>query len=185
MRKSLIRRVLPGMFQESGDRHARISCFQPKNHQPASQFMTKPKLSIRTLAKKTGADRASIAKWIAGIDSEEEALATIREHQKNSKAGAIDPATGLTWFQAKLREDTLRQRRENQEADEVQAERWMLTSDHFRMVKALVDRIEAIPSKASSELGLTSPQAIGIRRMLDEARTAAGKQIAAMGGQRA
>jgi hypothetical protein len=143
---------------------------------------TKPEISIRSLAEKTGADRASIAKWIHGITDPKEALATVREHQKTAKAGARDPKTGLTWFQAKLREDALRMRRENAQAAGIEAETWMATADHHKIIAVIIGRLDQIPNKAHSELGITPEQTIALQRMIDEARTVAAKEIEEMEG---
>lgn len=142
----------------------------------------KAKLSIRALAKRTGADRASIAKWIDGITDEKQALAVIREHQGKTKrpAGAVDPKTGLTWFQAKLREDTLAKRRENTEKQREQDAKWMTVKDHHRILATLVDRLERLPGTLKSQLGLSDNQANQLRKALDDLRTEAADEVEKM-----
>lgn len=92
----------------------------------------------------------------------------------------IDPETGLTWAQKELKERARKLQRDNEAAEKLLSKELMKSSDHDRMFSALVSRLEQIPSKAQSELGLNPVQILGLRRMLDEARTVAAKEINAM-----
>ena len=137
------------------------------------------KLSVRALAKKTQCDRDSVSKWIEGAETEEQALKQILE-RKGRTATALDPASGMSWWQARLKEDVLRMRAEREEREAIQQEKWMLTDDHFRIISSLMGRIEQVPGKVSSEQGLSPGQTLALRRAIDEARETAAKEVEAM-----
>ena len=141
--------------------------------------MKKRKFSIRELATKTGHDRATLNRWLAGITSEPEALAAIAEHEAagGAKPGTVDPKTGLSWFQAKLRDDVIEKRRLNEIAEKAKCNEWFPTQLASEIFKSLIERLENIPGRLASEQGLTGKQVIAMRRLIDEARAAVGKQI--------
>jgi hypothetical protein len=135
-------------------------------------------LSIRELARKTGADRASIKKWIVGVKDEADAIKIIEERKRKAPVEtAIDPDSGLSWFQAKAKEDTLKQRRLNEVAEKVKSEEWMATATHHAMVTMIVGQLELLPGKAKSQLGLDARQSAELQRMIDEVRTNAAGEI--------
>jgi len=137
----------------------------------------KPKFSIRKLASQTGHDRASIARWTAGAADETEALARIREHEGDAK---FDPATGLSWYQAKQREAALAARRANAEAERRASEAWLPVETHQEIIAQLVTRLDQLPAKLLSEAGLTPAQATALQRALDQAREEAHAAILTM-----
>jgi hypothetical protein len=141
---------------------------------------SKKTVSVRALARKTNHDRDSISKWIEGAATEEEALKLIAERKGAAKAISVDPTTGMSWWQARLREDVMRLRAEREERDAIQQEKWMLTSDHFKIIAAITGRLEQVPGKVSSEQGLSPGQTLGLRKALDEAREVAANEIEAM-----
>jgi hypothetical protein len=154
-------------------------------------------ISILGLAKKTGADRATVRKWldIEGVKplvrkakkklyNEKEALAALKPHllPKGSRSTQpnIDPKTGLTWNQKLLKEKAREVEMENDRKAKLLSDEIMLTTDHHRILAAVISRVEQVPGKAQSELGLNGAQVLGLRRMLDEARVTSAKEIAEM-----
>lgn len=161
-----------------------------------------PEYTINQIAEKTGADRLSVKRWLEaeGIkparierrDGENgeiryfgpNALKFVSERKKKNKtrisangATGIDPETGLTWHQAKLMEEAKELRRENLKAEKLLAEEWMEVSDLHKILSLIATRLEQIPGKARSELGLSDSQVLALRRMMDEAREVAAKDI--------
>jgi plasmid maintenance system antidote protein VapI len=70
------------------------------------------KISIRSLAKEFGLDRATITKLCEGTAGGTEARAAITAWcaKRQTKSLDRDPETGLSWWQARLREDVLKSR---------------------------------------------------------------------------
>ncbi len=137
------------------------------------------KLSIRALSRETGVDRATAAKLAAGITDHQEAVTLIRDWQSSRAPGQtdVDPTTGLSWFKAKLREDTIAKRRENEFAQKTISREWIEVAQHHRILGAYIQKIEQLPGKLRSEQGLTDSQANAMRRALDDARIEAGKDV--------
>lgn len=135
------------------------------------------KLNFRELARETGADRASIAKWCAGITDKDQALQIIRAKQKSTVEKNIDPVSGLPWSLAKEKEQALKLRRANEEEDKIQANEWMATETHHKIVSLLVNQLEQLAGKAKSQLGLSSDQALQLQQMIDEVRENAANQV--------
>jgi hypothetical protein len=138
------------------------------------------KPSIRAIAKQSGADRSTVAKLIAGITDEQEALALVTEWKeaRDAKGGAdTDPETGLSWFKAKLREDTLTKRRENEIAEKKASGEWVSAQEIGKNIRLLMDMLERLPEKAQSEAGLNGPQTLVITRLIDEARKEAAEVV--------
>lgn len=152
-----------------------------------------PNVSIQSLYAKTGCDPKNIRRWFieAGLEpaevkgksklfDEKKGLKIISQHKKGSREESdseVDPETGLTWFKAKLMEDTLTKRRERKLQEAIDAKDYILTTLHHDVLRAVINRLEQIPGKAKSELGLTDAQTVGIRRMIDEARQESAKEI--------
>lgn len=135
------------------------------------QKRKKPKiLSIRELARRTGADRASIKKWIEGVTDEKEALRIIEERKRR-------PEEELSWFQQKAKEETIKLRRINEIAEKVKAEEWMATVTHHAIVTLIIGQLELLPGKARSQLGLDPRQTTELQRMIDEVRSNAARDI--------
>lgn len=152
--------------------------------------------SISDIARKLCIEQDTARKW---LDAEglrpvkesktrkeydlEAALEAIKPHVKSKvvrnydPTANIDPESGLTWQQKKIKEEARSLEMENDRAAKLLSEEIMLTSDHHKILAAIVSRLEQVPGKAQSELGLNSPQIIGLRRMLDEARVSAAKAI--------
>ena len=137
--------------------------------------------SIRKLAEITGHDRASIRNWLSGVTvtSLDQALALIAEHEASAAKpkGAIDPATGLSWYNSHLREKTMESRRERIAENQSIALQYIETATHEKIIKLLCDKLDPIPEKARTQLALSDTQVTGIRRMTDEARAEASKNI--------
>lgn len=140
-------------------------------------------LSISSLAEKTGADRRSIKKWLSldNPKTEEEAIAIITAHKSKKvepDEANIDPKTGLTWFQAKQKEEVLEKRRENRIADKLEDKTYMLSADHHAILASMCSKLEQIPAKAKSEMGLSESHRAKLQRMIDEARDNTAQTVA-------
>lgn len=137
--------------------------------------------SLRALAKKTGSTERSIKKWLEleQPETEADAVAIIRKHQEagEAKGGEIDPETGLTWFQAKTKEEAIRIRRENEREEKLESKELMPSAEHLEVLVQLCQKLEQIPFKAKSELGLNDQQKKQLQRMIDEARKVAADSI--------
>lgn len=157
----------------------------------------KTRSNLSELSRLTGADRSAIKRWLDGAGlkpvktdgktaywSTTAACAIIEPRARKGASRKaepnIDPVTGLTWFQLLTKEKALASQRENEEAAAVQSEQWMEVEQHHKILSAVVSRLENIPGKARSELGLSDTQAVGLRRMLDEARTEAAAKVREM-----
>jgi hypothetical protein len=155
-------------------------------------------VSVQDLADETGMEIHTVRKWLQleGVKPVrqrklgkrkvpyyelEKALEVILPHKGRAKDLAaghlVDPETGLTWNQAKLREEARKLRRANERAEKLESRELMPTADHHAIVGAIVARVEQVPGKAQSELGLSPAQVEQLRRMLDEARESAAKEI--------
>ena len=143
---------------------------------------TKYCINYRQLSSETGHDRASLAKWFAGRNpkSKEEAMAIIDEHDTKATPEATDSVSGLSWFQASMREDTLRKRRVNEEAEAIQQKLWMRTDDVLAMLRLIVSRLEQLPAVVKSEAGLSDAQALTMQRKIDDMRTQIADDIEAL-----
>lgn len=160
----------------------------------------KPQIEITVdqIAEQTGADRASVKKWLKAEGFEPiaqkafgsrkfnyygvNALEYIKSRVKSRKAPAeggsmVDPETGLPWPIANEKEKTLEKRRENEIAEKVAKEEWMAVATHHEILSSIVSKIEQLPGKWKSELGLSDSQTLAIRRGLDEARSEAAAEV--------
>jgi hypothetical protein len=154
-------------------------------------------VTANALSQQTGAERRDVRKWLATENVEtksdaqgrtlyrkDAAVQVIESHRKKTKRpekataadSNIDPKTGLTWFQAKMREDTLQKRRENEIAERLKDETWMAVDAHHQFLSQLCGKLDQIPLKARSELGLPDSQALRLQKMIDEARADAVKE---------
>lgn len=134
-------------------------------------------LNIRELSRETGADRASIAKWCAGITDADQAREIIRSKQKKKVEAHLDPVSGLPWSLAKEKEQALKLRRANEEEEKIQANEWMATETHHQIVSLLVNQLEQLAGRAKSQLGLNVDQALQLQKMIDEVRENAASQV--------
>jgi hypothetical protein len=155
-------------------------------------------VTINQLATETGSDQRSIKKWLNGeglepighqklgqhesaLFQKEAALEIIARHQAKNSDGnednKVDPDTGLTWFQAYLREQTLERRRKNEIAEKVKDEEFMRAEDVKQVFAVLMNGLDQLPGKLKSELGLTTAQKTRVQTIVDEARKSAAKRI--------
>ena len=154
-------------------------------------------LSIPEIAERCHANRVTVEKYLQleGIKPigrrgrghlwpESEAIAVVQAHQKpigtHNTAPNIDPETGLTWSQKEAKEKARKLEMENDRAAKLLSEEIMLTSDHHRIMAAIVGRIEQVPGKVGSEQGLGPAVILAIRKALDEARQVAAKEVEEM-----
>jgi hypothetical protein len=135
--------------------------------------------SITGLAERTGSDRRSIKRWLAedGIDaSDPRAIDVITKHQKQSNDN-IDPETGLTWFQAKVREDAIKVRRENEIAERLESETYMETEQVEKLVLMFLGKLELVHVKLESEFSLDPKIVKRLVELIDEARSEMAKGV--------
>lgn len=159
-------------------------------------------ISPLALSRKLGCDYNCLRKWLKlesvkpvrtqgswSFYDEGEATAAVRPHLAKSKKREtdadknIDPETGLTWSQAKMREQAIAQRLENAKEERKLSEEWGLIADFERLLKSLTDRIEQLPGKVRGEAGLTEAQAKIVQRECDAMRTDAAAEIRRMAEQ--
>jgi hypothetical protein len=112
-----------------------------------------------------------------GLALDDPKLHEILKERKKAVKSEKDPATGLSWFQAHMREATLQKRRENKLADEVMRENWVEFAYHLEILKSLTEALDRIPEKLKSEFGLTEPQQARVQQVLDDARTDAANAM--------
>lgn len=150
------------------------------------------KLSISHLALLTGHNREEIRKWMVDencykdgvfLKSEEECLAVISKHETYRNNGSLnrnsdaksantepDDETGLPWKEALEREKTIELRRLNRIAERTESGDYMPAATHKERVSILTGKLEQIPDKARSELGLSDTQTSKLTKMLDDCR---------------
>lgn len=156
-------------------------------------------MTVNQLVEQSGSDQRSIKKWLkldsivplrkerlgqhdSDIYDRKQAFECIARHQraKSGKGAEVDPETNLTWFQAKLREDVIKLRRENETEQGLADSTLMKTETHHLILRIMANALEQLPGKAKSELGLTAPQTTRLRKMLDETRSAAAAEVQAL-----
>jgi hypothetical protein len=148
----------------------------------------------------TGMTRQTIAQHLdtLGIDPVEtrqngrvkrypmEALEQIRPlkrksaHKGDPLAGGsenIDPDTGLTWAQARMREETLEKRMAREDEERRQSDEWIDAESHSEALASIVSRLEQLPGRFRSELGLSDAQEVALRRALDQIRNEAAEEV--------
>lgn len=142
----------------------------------------KPPSTVRGIVNKYGIDNRTLAKIRdanGGLALGDPKLHEILADRKKAMASEKDSETGLSWFQAKMREDTLQKRRENELADQIMRESWVEVSYHLEILKSLTEALDRIPEKLKSEFGLTEQQQARAQQVLDDARTDASNAIQA------
>jgi hypothetical protein len=89
----------------------------------------------------------------------------------------IDPETGLTYHQKLEKEKSIEIALRNRDTERAQSNKWLTAEEVDEMLSLLISRIEQLPEKWKSQLGLTDAQVIAIRRGLDEIRTEAAEEM--------
>lgn len=89
--------------------------------------------------------------------------------KRKTKSG-IDPSNGLPWGQSLMKEKTIQLVLENENELRKLSDKWILASVCQEMLSAGIQRLEQVPGKIKSEIGLREDQITIIRRMLDEVR---------------
>lgn len=120
-----------------------------------------------------------MAKWLRleGVEaSDPKAIEAITKHQRVS-AENIDPETGLTWFQAKTREETIKQRRENEIAEKLKDETFIPTDTVEKLVLMFLNKLELVHVKLESEFSLEPKVVKRLVELIDEARSEMAKGI--------
>lgn len=154
-------------------------------------------VSLGALAIKLGCDQATVRKWVkvAGIKpvrssgawnwyDEKQVRDAVKPHlvgrEKHNTTPNVDPKSGLTWHQKKLKEEARRIEMENDRAAKLLSNEIMLTADHHRILSALISGLDRVTGKVASEQGLSPAQTLGLRKALDEMREAAAKEVSEM-----
>lgn len=148
-----------------------------------------PGISTLKLAIALGINRLTLDKWIAedglkpirrqkswnfyDLEAAKKLFAPrlleLREREAATDAN-VDPQTGLPWSQLERREKALKAQLQNEAAQRALDEDWMRTDEHLNVIALLAGQLEALPTKARSELSMTEQQATGLRRMVDTMR---------------
>lgn len=89
----------------------------------------------------------------------------------------FDPDTGLSWHVKKTMEEAKRLARENLIADKLLNQTYMMVDDHLEVIGLIAEKLNLLPGRCKSEMGLSDSQLVRLTRMLDEARAVAAKQI--------
>lgn len=154
-------------------------------------------VSINEFSRLSGSARDSIAAWfrlenLAPADTagkhrkydKGKGLEIIRRHAEPSRHRAqqnrdanIDPETGLTWAQKKLKEEAQALERENRIAERLENKTYIDAVECYETLSQLCRKLDQIPSKARSMFGLTAAVEKGLQQLIDDAREAAAKQI--------
>lgn len=105
-------------------------------------------------------------------------------HLKHAAPQQHDPArfddeTGLTWPVKKVMEEAKKLARENRVAEKLESKTYMLVDDQLEIMGLIAEKLNLLPQRAKSEMGLSDSQVVRLTRMLDEARAVAAKQIEA------
>lgn len=148
--------------------------------------MSKIATNAHQLWEETGCSEDNIKKWHLDAQKvlpngkpdytdKKASLKLIAAHRRGpmkdtQKQRAIDPVSGLTWHEAKLREATIAQRLSNQEKATKLSKEWVTAERHFALLKGLCSKIDQCPAKAKSQLNLTEEQRIELQKILDDAR---------------
>ena len=137
--------------------------------------------SAHSLSKKTGASWRSVVAWLeeAGKKASDPGAYELvkARHEKRPTSAGADPKPGLTWFQLKTKEEALARQRENRIADKIEKQEYMAASDVLELLSAFCNRLEQIPGKVKSELGLSDAHTKRIQKMLDEARADVSEKL--------
>ena len=146
--------------------------------------ITTNRISVASLNLLTGSTRVDIKRWLieAGFDplnldpaKSDEYLRIIKTHQdtKVHPGEGQSPhrdGEGLTWSEAKQKEETRKLRRENMVAEKAMAEDWMTTAAHHAVLSSLCAKLETAPDTFKAQMGLTAAQRDLIQNGLDEIR---------------
>lgn len=141
------------------------------------------KSSNATIALQVGCTRESVSKWLheAGLTPESPGAVELcqQKHKKREEPdpNQIDPCSGLTWYKLEQKEKALKLARENRIAERLENETYMKVEDHFQIIGIIAERLNLLPLRAKSELGLSEPQAIRLQHLIDEARSVTAKEI--------
>jgi len=130
----------------------------------------KRKFSFREVAKEAGVDRASVPKWCGNCKTKEEAIAVCLERKKPAEEG-------LSWFQQKAKEETIRLRRLNEIEENTKNRSWVAMKTLQGIVSLIMNQLEQLPGRVGSQLGLDGRQVAAMQRLIDEVRLSAAKEI--------
>ena len=148
-----------------------------------------PGISTQKLANALGINRTTLDKWIDldglkpirtqgqwkyyDLEAAKKLFAprllAMREKAEATDA-SVDPDNGLTWAQSEKKERALKLKLQNESLQRDLDDQWMRTDEHLNVIALLAGQLEALPTKARSELSLTEQQATGLRRMVDTMR---------------
>jgi len=115
-------------------------------------------------------DRASVPKWCGNCKTKEEAIAVCLERKKPAEEG-------LSWFQQKAKEETIRLRRLNEIEENTKNRSWVAMKTLQGIVSLIMNQLEQLPGRVGSQLGLDGRQVAAMQRLIDEVRLSAAKEI--------
>jgi hypothetical protein len=138
-------------------------------------------ISLRSLAGDIGVDWSSLSKWCdkdcVDIKDADAVRACALAHKSKPREARVDPKTGLPWAQAKAREETLSKRAERKIKEKEQSDAWVTSDKHFQVLTGFCARLEQIPGKAKSSLGLSEEQRVGLQKIIDDMRADYAKEV--------
>jgi hypothetical protein len=146
------------------------------------------KVSLSYLAKKSGMIRRTVKKWLdlEGLEppyDEKEALKVLASHKQGTARQEnknVDPDSGLTWAQKKMREDAKARERENEIAEALKSETYLTWDNHHKIITGTMQKIEQALAKFKATFGLSDAQMLQANRLIDEARMEAAATIKQM-----
>jgi len=121
------------------------------------------KFSVRKLAKECSLDRATATKLVAGCKTEAEARAAIEDWiaaQPAHGESDVDPETGLSWYRAKLREDTLRLRAQREAERMASGGEWIPVSEVADAAKMVGFAFQNFGTSIYEELSMLPNRAV-------------------------
>ena len=110
---------------------------------------------------------------------EEKAIAILKPHCGGRRANTenVDPDSGMSYTQLKMKEDWVKRKRENEIEEALKTKTWIEVTQHHQVLSTLTDKLDRLPLKCKSELGLTDLQAAGIQRIIDDIRKEASEEV--------
>ena len=139
--------------------------------------------TIEALCRECKSHREDVARWLeaAGYDRlnldpahHAEYVRIIQAHQRLKpgldKGDKHRDKDGLTWSEAKQREETRKLKRDNEIAEKVLLDQWMTTSAHHAILSAIFSAIEQVPGKYKAATGCSAAHCKKLETMLDESR---------------
>ena len=110
---------------------------------------------------------------------EEKAIAILKPHCGGRRANPenLDPDSGMSWAQKLIMEKAIEKKRQNEIEEAAKNKTWIEVTQHHQVISTLTDKLDRLPLKWKSELGLTDAQVKGTLRDIDNAREDARVEV--------